>query len=125
LLSKYGNVYARSLLGLAARDATSGMRAYRAAALQKIDVDATRANGYGFMLETLWRLAAAGVHIDEVPLVFRDRVAGTSKMSVKIMIENLLLVTWWGLSSRFPRLAGRFRASPAGQYLSDRASRLA
>ena len=125
LLSKYGNLYARRLLGLAARDATSGMRAYRAASLWKIGFDATRANGYGFMLETLWRLTIAGVRIEEVPLVFRDRVAGKSKMSVKIMVENLLLVTWWGLSRRFPRLARAFRASPAGHYLSDHASRLA
>jgi dolichol-phosphate mannosyltransferase len=125
LLSRYGNLYARRLLGLPARDATSGMRAYRAAVIEKIDFDATHANGYGFMLETLWRLAVTEVRIEELPLVFRDRVAGTSKMSVKIMIENLLLVTWWGMSSRFPGFAGRFRASPAGQYLSDRASRLA
>ncbi|MGH9228093.1 MAG: polyprenol monophosphomannose synthase [Acidimicrobiales bacterium] len=123
LLSRYGNLYARRLLRLAARDATSGMRAYRAASLERIRFDATRANGYGFMLETLWRLTAAGVRIEELPLVFRDRVAGKSKMSARIMIENLLLVTWWGVSSRFPRLARTFRASPAGQYLSDRESR--
>jgi dolichol-phosphate mannosyltransferase len=111
LLSRCGNLYARRLLGLAARDATSGMRAYRAASLVRIRCDTTRANGYGFMLETLWRLTAAGVRIDEVPLVYCDRVAGKSKMSAKIMIESLLLVTWWGLSRRF-------RASPEP---SDRA----
>jgi dolichol-phosphate mannosyltransferase len=125
LLSKYGNLYARRLLSLAPNDATSGMRAYRASSLERIRIDTTRANGYGFMLETLWRLTTAGVCIEEVPLVFRDRVAGKSKMSVRIMIENLLLVTWWGLSNRFPRLARTFRASSAGQCLSRRVSRIA
>jgi dolichol-phosphate mannosyltransferase len=124
LLSKYGNVYARRSLRLGVRDATSGMRAYRAASLRSIRVDATRASGYGFMLETLRRLTVAGFRIDEVPLVFNDRIAGKSKMSIKIMVENLLLVSWWGVSIRYPRLAKTFRASPAGQYLSDLATRL-
>jgi dolichol-phosphate mannosyltransferase len=100
------------------------MRAYRAASLRSIRVDATRASGYGFMLETIRRLTVAGFRIEEVPLVFNDRVAGTSKMSIKIMVENLLLVTWWGVSIRYPRLAHRFRTSPPGQYLSDLATRL-
>jgi dolichol-phosphate mannosyltransferase len=124
LLSRYGNLYARRSLRLGVRDATSGMRAYRAASLERISCDATRANGYGFMLETLRRLTVAGFRIEEVPLVFNDRVAGKSKMSIKIMVENLLLVTWWGVSIRHPRLARTFRTSPAGQYLSDLATRL-
>jgi dolichol-phosphate mannosyltransferase len=123
LLSKYGNLYARRSLRLGVRDATSGMRAYRAASLRRIRVDATRASGYGFMLETLRRSTVAGFRIDEVPLVFNDRVAGKSKMSIKIMVENLLLVSWWGVSIRYPRLAKSFRSSPAGQYLSDLATR--
>jgi dolichol-phosphate mannosyltransferase len=125
LLSRYGNLYARRLLRLAVRDATSGMRAYRAASLEKVTFDATRANGYGFMLETIRAMAVAGLRIEEIPLVFRDRVAGKSKMSVKIMIENFVLVTWWGVSIRFPRLTRTFRTSPAGRYLSDLASRVA
>jgi dolichol-phosphate mannosyltransferase len=125
LLSRYGNVYAKRMLRLGVRDATSGMRVYRAASLEKICIDTTRANGYGFMLETLRRLNAAGLRIEEVPLVFRDRVAGSSKMSVTIMVEDLLLVTWWGVARRYPRLARRFRASPAGRYLGDLAGRLA
>jgi dolichol-phosphate mannosyltransferase len=125
MLSNYGNLYARRLLGLAARDATSGLRAYRAASLEKIAFGTTRANGYGFMLEILWRLTVGGARVVEVPLIFHDRVAGQSKMSIAIILENLLLVTWWGLSIRFPRLARTVRTSPAGDYLSDRASRLA
>lgn len=125
LLSKYGNLYARRLLRLPVRDATSGMRAYWGPALEKIKFDATRANGYGFMLETIRAMAVIGLRIEEVPLVFRDRVAGTSKMSARIMLENLVLVTWWGMSIRFPRLARPVRASPTGRYLSDLVSGVA
>jgi dolichol-phosphate mannosyltransferase len=118
LLSSGGNLYARRLLRLAVRDATSGMRAYRAGALQEIDVGTTRANGYGFMLETIRRLSGTGARVEEVPLVFRDRVAGTSKMSGRIMVETLLLVTWWGVSLRYPGAARSLRTSAAGRRLS-------
>jgi dolichol-phosphate mannosyltransferase len=101
------------------------MRAYRAAALERIGFDATRANGYGFMLETIRRLTVAAVRIEEVPLLFHDRVAGKSKMSTTIMLENLLLVSWWGLAIRYPRLARTVRTSPAGRYLNDLAGRIA
>jgi dolichol-phosphate mannosyltransferase len=124
LLSRYGNLYARRLLRLTVRDATSGMGAYRAQSLKRTGVDSTRANGYGFMLETIRRLTVAGFRIEEVPLVFHDRIAGKSKMSIKIMAENLLLVTWWGVATRYPRLARNLRTSSAGQYLSDLAARL-
>jgi dolichol-phosphate mannosyltransferase len=123
LLSKGGNLYARRLLRLAVRDATSGMRAYRARSLVRIGVGTTRANGYGFMLETIRRLTVSGSRIDEIPLVFRDRVAGKSKMSARIMVETLVLVTWWGLSTRYPGAAQTFRAILAGQRLSDLAGR--
>jgi hypothetical protein len=76
------------------------------------------------MLETIRRLTVAGLRVEEVPLLFRDRVAGKSKMTVSIMAENLVLVTWWGVSIRYPRFARTFRTSPAGQYLSDLAARL-
>jgi dolichol-phosphate mannosyltransferase len=123
-LSKGGNLYARRLLRLTVRDATSGLRAYRAGALHEIDVASTQANGYGFMLETIRRLTGSGARIEEVPLVFRDRVAGTSKMSARIMVETLVLVTWWGTSIRHPGAARMVRTSPAGRRLSDLAGRL-
>ena len=124
LLSKGGNRYARRLLHLAVRDATSGLRGYRAGMLQEIGVGSTQANGYGFMLETIRRLTASGARVEEVPLLFRDRVAGTSKMSARIVAENLLLVTWWGVSLRYPGAARAFRTSAAGRRLSDLAARL-
>jgi dolichol-phosphate mannosyltransferase len=100
------------------------MRAYRARSLRQIRVGTTRANGYGFMLESIRRLIGAGARVEEVPLVFRDRVVGTAKMSARIMVETLLLVTWWGVSARFPGAARTLRTSPAGQRLSDLAGRL-
>lgn len=117
LLSQWGNLYARFMLRLSMRDSTSGLRAYRAGALERIRFETTRANGYGFQIETAYRLDASGARIVEQPLVFVDRVHGTSKMSVKIMAENTLLVTWWGLCLRAPRLTDRFRRTSAGRHL--------
>jgi dolichol-phosphate mannosyltransferase len=117
LLSHWGNLYARFMLRLAMRDSTSGLRAYRAEALERIRFGTTRANGYGFQIETAYRLGATEATVVEQPLVFVDRVHGSSKMSVKIMIENTLLVTWWGLCMRLPRATQRFRATAAGRQL--------
>lgn len=115
LLSSWGNLYARWALGLAMRDTTSGFRAYRATALETIHFETTRANGYGFQIETAYRLGWSGATVVERPLVFMDRVRGTSKMSVLIMIENTALVTWWGACRRAPRLTDRFRRSGLGR----------
>ena len=123
-LSRYGNLYARRMLALSVKDVTSGLRAYRASSLKEIGVESTQANGYGFMLETAHGLIVAGLRIEEIPLTFHDRVAGKSKMSSKILVENFLLVTWWGVSLRVPRLARRFRTSRPGCYLAHQTSRL-
>ncbi len=123
LLSSWGNLYARFMLRLRMRDNTSGFRAYRAESLRRIRFETTRANGYGFQIETSYRLGASGARIVEHPLVFMDRVHGTSKMSFKIMAENMALVTWWGLCLRFPRLTGWFRGTHAGRQLEEWNSR--
>jgi len=123
-LSNYGNLYARFQLRLGMRDATSGLRAYRSSILEDIRFGTTRANGYGFQIETGYRLTDIGARVVEVPLVFHDRVHGQSKMSVRIMAENMALVTWWGLCLRAPRLTGRFRATSAGRYLAERTTPL-
>ncbi len=120
ILSKYGNEYANAMLKLSMNDATSGFRAYSADALEGIRFDSTRANGYGFQIETAYRLRAWEARVAELPLVFHDRVEGDSKMSVRIMAENMALVTWWGFCMRFPRLTGRFRDTALGDYLHRR-----
>lgn len=98
LLSRWGNRYTGAVLGLAVRDCTSGFRAYRADALRAIDPASTAAEGYAFLTELVRRLAAAGRSIVEVPIVFRDRQFGISKMSGRIIVESMLLVTRWGVS---------------------------
>ncbi len=117
LLSSWGNMYARWALQLAMHDTTSGFRAYRASALTGIRFETTRANGYGFQIETAYRLGASRARVVERPLVFMDRVRGSSKMSVRIMIENSLLVTWWGACRRAPGATGLFRRSAIGRYV--------
>jgi dolichol-phosphate mannosyltransferase len=97
-LSRWGNRYAAIALGLAINDATAGYRVYRADTLRRIDLDGIRAEGYGFQIEMTYRVVAAGCSIVEVPITFRDRVAGASKMSGNIVREAFLLVTWWAIS---------------------------
>jgi dolichol-phosphate mannosyltransferase len=102
-LSRWGNRYAAWALRLPVRDATSGFRVYRAAAVAKVDLDTVRADGYGFQIEMAYRVAHLGGTIVEVPISFTDRVRGTSKMSGRIVAEALALVTWWGLRDRLRR----------------------
>jgi dolichol-phosphate mannosyltransferase len=102
-LSKWGNRYAAFVLGLAVRDATSGFRAYRAEFLQRFDLEAVRADGYGFQVEMAYRVASHGGRIVEVPISFADRERGNSKMSGRIVAEALVLVTGWGVRDRLRR----------------------
>ena len=108
-LSKWGNRYAGAVLRMGVRDATAGYRAYEADTLREIDVFTTRAKGYGFQIETAYRIAKTGARLDEVPITFTDRVRGESKMSVAVMVEELGLVTWWGVRDRAKELTARIR----------------
>ena len=101
-LSRWGNRYAGAVLSLDVADATAGYRAYRASALADIDLDSVRADGYGFQIEMADRVARNGGRIDEVPISFTDRTRGTSKRSGRIVVEALVLVTWWGVRRRVP-----------------------
>jgi len=106
-LSKWGNRYACFVLGMSVHDATAGFRAYRVEALKAIDVFSTRANGYGFQIETAYRISRSGRRLAEVPITFTDRVRGYSKMSLTVMVEELTLVTWWGIRDRLRALTRR------------------
>ncbi len=97
LLSKGGNVFASVVLGLRVADSTAGFRAYAATLLSRMELDTVRAEGYGFQIEMTYRARRAGASIVEVPIRFVDREVGESKMSSAIVVEALLLVTWWGL----------------------------
>jgi glycosyltransferase involved in cell wall biosynthesis len=100
-ISRAGNLYARWMLGLSARDATSGYRAYHRRALERINLTAVRADGYGFQVEMAYKVERAGGVLAEVPIEFHDRTLGRSKMSSRIVAEALALVTWWGISARW------------------------
>jgi dolichol-phosphate mannosyltransferase len=107
LLSKWGNSYTRSVLGLPTRDCTSGFRAYRSTALAAIEPGSTAAEGYAFLTELVRRLTRHGYAITETPIIFRDRTLGQSKMSGRIIVESMLLVTRWGVADRLRRLRRR------------------
>ncbi len=101
-------MYASMLLGLGVADSTSGFRAYSATVLRRIALDRIRADGYGFQIEMTYQAKRAGASVKEVPIRFVDRVDGESKMSTFIVVEALVLVTWWGVQ----RLMGGVRNRP-------------
>lgn len=100
-ISRGGNLYARTMLGMPIRDATAGFRAYAAEALRRLPYAKADASGYGFQVEMAWRAHQSGMKVTEVPISFRDRTRGTSKMGMPIVLEAMRLVTVWGLSRRF------------------------
>jgi glycosyltransferase involved in cell wall biosynthesis len=109
-LSVLGNRYTAFCLGIDVSDATAGYRAYRASVLETIDFDTTASTGYGFQIEMTYRVVNAGGKIEEVPIAFTDRVRGNSKMSWRIIVEAMSLVTWWGLRDRVVRRRNRSRS---------------
>lgn len=97
LISRAGSWYARMMLGLAVRDMTAGFRAYRADILRRIDVESVQSNGYVFQIDMTRRIAQAGGHIVEVPILFVQRTRGRSKMDSRIVREAMIRVTQWGM----------------------------
>lgn len=102
-LSRGGNRYVRLMLGIPIRDATAGFRAFRADALRALPYRAAQASGYGFQVEMAMRAHDAGMRVVEIPVVFRDRTVGTSKMNGAIVREAMWLVTRWGITRRLRR----------------------
>ncbi len=92
VVSKGGSLYARLLLGLPIRDCTSGFKCFRRGALEALELGRLRSNGYAFQVEVNYACSRAGSRFTEVPIVFPDRVRGTSKMSSRIVWEAALLV---------------------------------
>jgi dolichol-phosphate mannosyltransferase len=107
ILSRGGNLYARLMLGLRVHDATAGFRAYRAGALARLGAGTCEASGYGFQVELTWRATRQGMRIVELPIMFRDRVHGESKMKGRIVAEAMWLVTRWGARRAFGRSGAR------------------
>jgi dolichol-phosphate mannosyltransferase len=106
LFSRAANLYSGVALGLRVRDATSGFRAFRRETLLAIDPTTAASLGYAFQIEMAWRARKAAAAIVEVPIQFRPRTAGTSKLDLKNAAEALTLVTRWGLSRAVPGSSG-------------------
>jgi dolichol-phosphate mannosyltransferase len=86
-ISRGGSWYARMILGVKVRDLTGGFKCFRRSVLEALDLSAVHADGYGFQIELTYRTIKAGFHVVEIPIVFRDRRVGESKMNARIALE--------------------------------------
>ncbi len=92
VVSQGGSTYARVVLGLQVKDLTGGFKCFRREVLETISLADVRSRGYAFQVELTYRAVQAGFRVVEVPIVFRDRELGTSKMSWRIAAEAMWLV---------------------------------
>lgn len=98
-LSNFGNIYARTILGVPVKDVTGGFRLWRREVLSAIPWGRVRSNGYVFQIEMAYVAHKLGFKIKEVPIYFADRKLGQSKMNLSIQVEAALRV--WGLLARY------------------------
>ena len=87
LISRGGSLYSRVVLGVPVRDLTGGFKCFRREVLESIELNTVNASGYSFQVEMTYRVLKAGFEVIEVPITFRERQAGSSKMSNSIVIE--------------------------------------
>lgn len=102
LLSYFANLYTKVITGLPIYDCTGGFKCFRREVLASIDLDSIRSNGYSFQIEMNYHAWKNGFKLKETPIIFTDRVEGTSKMSKQIVYEAVFMV--WKL-----RLGGLFK----------------
>ena len=100
LVSRFGNRYAKAMLGTKILDMTSGFRVYRAKFLKQLVSEPVSSHGYSFQVELAYRASNAGL-VSEVPITFVERVNGKSKMTLAIVLEALTKVTFWGIKRVF------------------------
>ena len=98
LISRWGGLYARLVLGVPVNDLTGGNKCFRREVLEALDLDAVSSQGYGFQIEMTYRAVRKGFRVKEIPITFTDRQLGQSKMSKRIVLEAVLLV--WKLRLR-------------------------
>jgi dolichol-phosphate mannosyltransferase len=89
LLSRGGSWYARTILGVPVRDLTGGFKAFRREVIERLAFSGFQTAGFGFQVEVTYRAVQAGARVREVPILFRDRQAGASKMSSTIVLEAM------------------------------------
>jgi dolichol-phosphate mannosyltransferase len=92
LISRGGSLYARTILGVGIRDLTGGFKCFRREVLEAIELDAIAAKGYGFQIETTYRVLRKGFSVTEIPITFVDRRVGESKMGGSIVVEAMFQV---------------------------------
>ncbi len=115
VVSRGGSWYARRTLGIGIRDLTGGFKCFDADVLRAIDLPSVRSRGYAFQVELTYRALVRGFRVVEVPIVFRDRVHGTSKMSWTITVEAAWLVPQLRRGAagvRHPAAGAQARSSP-------------
>jgi dolichol-phosphate mannosyltransferase len=91
-ISRGGCLYASAVLGVGVRDLTGGFKCFRREVLEAIDLDSVRSRGYAFQVELTYRALKRGFRVEEIPITFRDRRVGQSKMSARIVLEGALAV---------------------------------
>lgn len=101
-LSRSANTYARIMLGVDVHDVTAGFRVYRSSLISKLDLDGIDSKGYCFQIDMTLRTIDAGAKVVEVPITFKDRELGQSKMSGSIIFEAMEKVTVWGIQRHLP-----------------------
>ena len=107
LISRGGGLYARTILRVDVNDLTGGFKCIHREVLEAIDLHSVRAEGYVFQIEVTYRALLAGFTVREIPIVFSDRTAGSSKMSSRIAFEAMLLVPRLRRSARHAVAAAR------------------
>lgn len=109
-ISRGGGIYAKWILGIPVNDLTGGNKCFRREVLEALDLDAVASSGYGFQIELTFKTTQLGFRVKEVPITFRDRRLGESKMSRRIVLEAALMV--WRL--KWGQIKRRRRERPAG-----------
>ena len=112
IVSRGGSLFAKIVLRLGPNDLTGGFKAWRRAALEAVEWDRLHSGGYVFQIETTYLATRAGAEVAEIPIVFKDREVGTSKMSKSIIVEALVVV----LQLRWEELRGR---GPSARMAQD------
>jgi len=108
IMSYYASAYVRYVTGMPVKDTTAGFKCYRRKVLETINLDAIKLKGYGFQIEMKYNAYLLGFKIAEVPIIFRDRTKGTSKMSGGIFGE-----AFWGvLNMRLRSVFGKIKEKP-------------
>ncbi len=92
IISKFGGIYSRIILGLKIRDLTGGFKCFKRKVLETIDINSLKSTGYSFQVETTYKTSLSHFTIKEIPIIFEDRRVGQSKMSSKIFLEACLMI---------------------------------